>query len=83
MPARKRARDEVEASEPPKEMGLLDKLRNMWEFSSLAQYIYIFGKVVKIDEDFDIEVPKPTGLATLIMAGKLVAEKFGLSDLLT
>jgi hypothetical protein len=28
----------------------------MWEFASLMQYIFLFGNVVKIDEDFDIEV---------------------------
>lgn len=39
-----------------KEPGLLERLRNCWEFANLMQYIYTFGKVVKIDEDFDIEV---------------------------
>ncbi|QIX02067.1 hypothetical protein AMS68_007584 [Peltaster fructicola] len=34
---------------------MLTKLRNMWEFASLMQYIYLFGSVVKIDEDLDIE----------------------------
>ena len=57
----------MEASERPKDSALLERLRNMWEFSSLMQYIFIFGKVVKIDEDFDIEVllhPNPCRLAT-------------------
>lgn len=31
----------------------------MWEFANIMQYIYIFGKAVKIDEDFDIEVLSP------------------------
>lgn len=56
MASRKRARDERESSEPPKEIAVLDRLRNMWEFASLMQFIFIFGKAVKIDEDFDIEV---------------------------
>ena len=56
MPPRKRGRDEMEASEPPKEMSLLERIRNMWEFASIMQFIFMFGKVVKIDEDFDIEV---------------------------
>ena len=47
----------MEAEEPAKEPSTLDKLRNMWEFASLMQYIFMFGKVVKIDEDLDIEVP--------------------------
>lgn len=45
----------MEAEEPAKEPSTLDKLRNMWEFASLMQYIFMFGKVVKIDEDLDIE----------------------------
>lgn len=61
MAPRKRAPDEMESSgmeprEPTKEMGLLDRIRNMWEFACIMQYIFIFGKVVKIDEDFGIEV---------------------------
>lgn len=34
----------------------LIKLRNMWEFASLMQYIFLFGSAVRIDDDFDIEV---------------------------
>ena len=41
------------------ESSLLTQLRNMWEFANIMQYIYIFGKAVKIDEDFDIEVLSP------------------------
>jgi hypothetical protein len=46
----------MEASEPPKEKSMLEKIRNMWEFASLNQYIYTFGDAVKIDRDLDIEV---------------------------
>ena len=56
MAPRKRGRDEMEASEPPQLPSLLTRLRNMWEFANIMQYIDIFGKAVKIDEDFDIEV---------------------------
>lgn len=59
MPARKRTRDEVEESVNvpiPPQNSMLVKLRNTWEFANLMQYIFIFGKAVKIDEDFDIEV---------------------------
>ena len=60
MVSRKRGREEMESSEPATELSLLDRLRNMWEFSNLMQYIFIFGKAVKIDEDFTIEVnPSP------------------------
>jgi len=40
----------------PEDAQTLKDLRNMWEFASLMQYIFLFGNVVKIDEDFDIEV---------------------------
>lgn len=59
MGPRKRGRDEMESSQPAPELSMLDKLRNTWELSNLMQYIFIFGKAVKIDEDLDIEVHAP------------------------
>ena len=59
MVSRKRGRAEMESSEPAPDMSLLTRLRNMWEFANIMQYIFIFGKAVKIDEDFDIEVHRP------------------------
>ncbi|TGO24208.1 hypothetical protein BPAE_0108g00010 [Botrytis paeoniae] len=53
--ARKRGRQEMEASELPKEPSMIDQLRNMWEFANLAQWIFIFGRTVKIDENIGIE----------------------------
>ncbi|KAI9644919.1 hypothetical protein NHQ30_006953 [Ciborinia camelliae] len=53
--ARKRGRQEMEASEVPKEQSMVDRLRNMWEFANLAQWIFIFGRTVKIDENIGIE----------------------------
>ncbi|KAI4660584.1 uncharacterized protein J4E78_005288 [Alternaria triticimaculans] len=55
MPSRKRAADEMEAEAPAEEPSTLQKLRNMWQFANLAQYISLFGDAVKIDKDFDIE----------------------------
>lgn len=63
MPARKRARNEAELDKPiaaaekakPHNETLV-RLRNMWQFAALMQYMYIFGKPVKIDPDFDMEV---------------------------
>lgn len=63
MPARKRARHEAELDKPiaaaekakPHNETLV-RLRNMWQFAALMQYMYIFGKPVKIDPDFDMEV---------------------------
>ena len=56
MGSRKRGRDEMESTEPATEPSLLDKIRDKWEFANLMQYIFIFGKAVKIDEDLTIEV---------------------------
>jgi hypothetical protein len=46
----------MEDVEPQEERPMIERIRNMWEFANLAQWIYIFGKAVKIDEDLDIEV---------------------------
>ena len=59
MGSRKRTRSEaipVVEQEAPEQPELLSKLRSSWEFASLMQYIAIFGQVMKIDEDFGIEV---------------------------
>lgn len=57
MPARKRAIAEVEFPEGPAPVSPeVRKLRNMWEFASLMQYIYLFGECVKINQDIDIDV---------------------------
>lgn len=55
---RKRTHDEMVAPEPPTEVredSLTYKLRNMWEFANVYEYICIFGKAVKVDK-LDIEV---------------------------
>lgn len=69
MVSRKRTREELESSEPPNDGGLLDQLRNMWEFSCLMQYIFIFGKAVKIDDDFDVEVLPLLCVSWLVRSG--------------
>lgn len=60
MVSRKRSRSDAVATtaieQQPEEPSLLHRIRNSWEFASLMQYINIFGKVMKIDEDFEIEV---------------------------
>jgi len=56
MVARKRGRDEMERLTPFEEPSILHKLRNMWQFANLAQYIYLFKGALKVDDDFDIEV---------------------------
>lgn len=56
--SRKRSHREMEAvddGKPTPEPSLLDKIRNMWQFASFMQYIFLFGKAAKI-EDIDVEV---------------------------
>ncbi|KAI5862714.1 hypothetical protein GGS23DRAFT_89017 [Durotheca rogersii] len=57
--SRKRTRrdnePEPDAPEPPKESSLLQRVRNTWQFANLFQWIYLFGKVVKIDENIDVD----------------------------
>lgn len=55
MPARKRAASEMEVEDHVETPSTLQRLRSMWQFANLAQYIAIFGDAVKIDKDFDIE----------------------------
>lgn len=61
MPRYKRTADDAQLDLPiepeiaPEDAETLAKLRNMWEFASLMQYIFLFGHAVKIEEDFDIE----------------------------
>ena len=56
MVARKRNQQEMEEDNPHEEPSMLLRLRSMWEFASLMQYIQLFGKVVKIDDNLDIDV---------------------------
>jgi len=37
------------------EPSMLSLIRNMWEFASLMQYIFFFGKTVRM-EDIEVEV---------------------------
>jgi hypothetical protein len=52
----------MEAADPPQELSMIQRIRNMWEFANLAQWIYIFGKAVKIDENLDIEVGREVSI---------------------
>lgn len=62
MPRSKRTAEQAQLDAPtepqmaPETNQTLVDLRNMWEFASLMQYIFLFGDAVKIDEDLDIEV---------------------------
>lgn len=60
--SRKRGHSEMETAQPAQQTSsdqtedLRQRLRNCVEFAALMQYIFLFGKVIKIDEDFGIDV---------------------------
>lgn len=57
--SRKRALQEGDTSnnaQPPKEPSVLHRIRNMWQFANLFQFILLFGKALKLDDSLDIEV---------------------------
>ena len=58
MPSQKRSFQAIDAV-PEVGNDLLHRIRNMWEFANVCQWIYIFGKAAKIDESLDVEVDKP------------------------
>lgn len=61
MPSRKRSLQEADSahSEQAKDQSLVHRLRNSFYFANLYQWICIFGKVVKIDDNLDIAVCPP------------------------
>ena len=60
MPSRKRslpsANGDVDEAGRDGGAALLHRIRNMWQFANVCQWIYIFGKVAKIDDSVDVEV---------------------------
>ncbi|KHN98591.1 PHD-finger domain-containing protein [Metarhizium album ARSEF 1941] len=84
MPSKKRATHSNSGDEPP---STLHRIRNMWQFANLCQWIYMFGKAAKIDDAVDIEEveadclkPQPTLLPDLALALlKLVSTHRGLT----
>ncbi len=69
MPAaRKRGLQEVDSENGPfsKSPSTLHRIRNMWQFANLFQFIMLFGKALKLDDNIDIEVrPLSQNLAVL------------------
>ncbi|KAL2756142.1 hypothetical protein ACRALDRAFT_2027747 [Sodiomyces alcalophilus JCM 7366] len=57
--SRKRTRQEASATppaeQPDADSSLRQRIRNMWQFANLGQWIYLFGKVVKIDDRLDTD----------------------------
>ncbi|CAM1507369.1 Fc.00g070100.m01.CDS01 [Cosmosporella sp. VM-42] len=87
MSSRKRSFRAVDADSGDAEPSILDKIRNMWHFANLCQWIYTFGKAAKIDESIDIEEieveclkPSSTMLEDIALALlKLVSSHRGLT----
>ncbi|KAJ4203729.1 hypothetical protein NW767_005220 [Fusarium falciforme] len=87
MPSRKRSFRAVDDDDGETEPSLLQRIRNMWQFANLCQWIYIFGKAAKISESLDIEEieteclkPNSTVLADIALALlKLVSSHRGLT----
>jgi hypothetical protein len=54
---RKRSHTEAngEAKLSVAEPSLLQRIRNMWQFANLCQWIFLFGSIVKVDDNFDVE----------------------------
>ncbi|KAL0469196.1 hypothetical protein QR685DRAFT_329552 [Neurospora intermedia] len=81
MPAsRKRALQEGDTSnnaQPPKEPSVLHRIRNMWQFANLFQFILLFGKALKLDDSLDIEDLE----AECLKPGSMVLQDIGLGIL--
>ncbi|GKU02254.1 hypothetical protein FLAG1_04461 [Fusarium langsethiae] len=87
MPSRKRPLAALDGDDGENEPSLQHRIRNMWQFANLCQWIYIFGKAAKIDEAIDVEEieaeclkPNSTMLADIALALlKLVSSHRGLT----
>ncbi|KAK7416124.1 hypothetical protein QQX98_005452 [Neonectria punicea] len=55
MSSRKRSIRAVYGDSRDSEPSLLHRIRNMWQFANLCQWIYTFGKAAKISDSIDIE----------------------------
>ncbi len=59
MPAaRKRSSQELSCDDTqgPAPPSMLHRIRNMWQFANLFQFILLFGHALKLDDNLDIEV---------------------------
>lgn len=64
--ARKRSLQEPDSenARTPNEPSTLQRIRNMWQFANLFQFIVLFGKALKVDDNLDIEVRSARPSAT-------------------
>ncbi|KAM0322821.1 hypothetical protein ACHAQA_009162 [Verticillium albo-atrum] len=72
--ATKRAFEEV-SDVADEHVPLLHRVRNMWQFANLCQWIYLFGKAVKIDDRLDTEEIE----AECLKPDSLVLQEIGLA----
>jgi hypothetical protein len=56
--ARKRSSQELNSdnAQGPAQPSMLHRIRNMWQFANLFQFILLFGQALKLDDNLDIEV---------------------------
>ncbi|KAL2168471.1 hypothetical protein VTG60DRAFT_7273 [Thermothelomyces hinnuleus] len=54
---RKRSSQELSTddAQDPAQPSMLHRLRNMWQFANLYQFIVLFGQALKLDDNLDIE----------------------------
>ncbi|KFA51807.1 hypothetical protein S40293_05858 [Stachybotrys chartarum IBT 40293] len=55
MATRKRNLNLEQVEDEAQEPTLLHRIRNMWQFANLYQWIFLFGKAANIDDSLDIE----------------------------
>lgn len=86
MPSRKRSLEEADDGAAP-DNSLLTRIRGMWQFANMSQWVFTFGKAAKIDESIDIEdiemeclKPSSTLLSDMALAIlKLISSHRGLT----
>ncbi|KAL2269871.1 hypothetical protein VTJ83DRAFT_2055 [Remersonia thermophila] len=61
----------------PAQPSILQRIRNMWQFANLYQFIILFGKALKIDDNLDIEDLE----AECLKPGSMLLQDIGLGFL--
>ncbi|KAK3310295.1 uncharacterized protein B0T15DRAFT_498439 [Chaetomium strumarium] len=77
MPAtRKRPLGELDSGndQQPNQPSMLHRIRNMWQFANLVQFIVLFGQALKLDDSLDIEDLE----AECLKPGSMVLQDIGL-----
>ncbi|GAB1311216.1 Zinc finger PHD-type domain-containing protein [Madurella fahalii] len=64
-------------TQAPKQPSMLHRIRNMWQFANLFQFILLFGKALKVDDNLDIEDLE----AECLKPGSMALQEIGLGFL--